>query len=37
MANFRFPTFMWKLGVPLIFGPVGGGEDTPKNCAEDLG
>jgi|SRR5579872_1522112 len=37
MANFRFPTFMWKLGVPLIFGPVGGGEDTPKKLRRGLG
>lgn len=37
LANFRFPTFMWKLGVPLIFGPVGGGEDTPKKLRRGLG
>ncbi len=37
MATFRFPTFMWKLGVPLIFGPVGGGEDAPKKMRGGLG
>lgn len=37
MGAFRFPTFMWKLGVPLIFGPVGGGEDTPPNLRRGLG
>ncbi|MFZ0862703.1 MAG: glycosyltransferase family 4 protein [Candidatus Sulfotelmatobacter sp.] len=37
LANFRFPTYMWKLGVPLIFGPVGGGEDTPKKLRRGLG
>jgi len=37
MASFRFPTFMWKLGIPLIFGPVGGGEDTPPKLRSGLG
>ena len=29
-GSVRLPTFMWRLGVPLIFGPLGGGEVTPK-------
>jgi glycosyltransferase involved in cell wall biosynthesis len=37
MGAFRFPTFMWKLGIPLIFGPVGGGEDTPAKLRRGLG
>ena len=37
MASFRLPTFMWKLGIPLIFGPVGGGEDTPRALRRGLG
>ena len=37
MATFRLPTFMWKLGIPLIFGPVGGGEDTPPKLRRGLG
>ena len=37
MASFRFPTFMWRLPVPLIFGPVGGGEDTPPKLRKGLG
>ena len=36
-GNFRFPSFMWKLGVPFIFGPVAGGEDTPKKLRRGLG
>lgn len=27
---FRHPSFLFKLNVPIIFGPVGGGEYTPK-------
>ena len=37
MASFRLPTFMWKLGIPLVFGPVGGGEDTPRTLRRGLG
>jgi len=37
MATFRLPTFMWRLGIPLIFGPVGGGEDTPTKLRRGLG
>ena len=29
-GSVRLPTFMWRLGVPLIFGPLGGGEVAPK-------
>jgi len=36
-GNFRLPSFMGKLGVPFIFGPVAGGEDTPKNLRRGLG
>lgn len=27
---FRHPSFLYKLNVPLVFGPIGGGEYTPK-------
>jgi len=37
LGNCRFPSFMWKLGVPFVFGPVGGGEDTPKQLRRGLG
>jgi glycosyltransferase involved in cell wall biosynthesis len=36
-GNFRLPSFMWKLGIPFVFGPVGGGEDTPKKLRPGLG
>jgi glycosyltransferase involved in cell wall biosynthesis len=36
-VNFRFPSFMWKLGIPFIFGPVGGGENTPEKLRRGLG
>lgn len=28
-GNFRLPSFMWRTGVPFVFGPVGGGETAP--------
>jgi glycosyltransferase involved in cell wall biosynthesis len=36
-CSFRLPSFMGKLGIPFIFGPVAGGEDTPKNLRRGLG
>lgn len=36
-GNFRLPSFMGKLGIPFIFGPVAGGEDTPKRLRRGLG
>jgi glycosyltransferase involved in cell wall biosynthesis len=29
-VSFRQPSFMGLLGIPFIFGPVGGGESTPR-------
>jgi glycosyltransferase involved in cell wall biosynthesis len=29
LASIRFPSFMGRLGIPFIFGPVGGGETAP--------
>lgn len=29
-ASFRQPSFMGRLGIPFIFGPVGGGEEMPR-------
>ncbi|MDB5538941.1 MAG: hypothetical protein JWQ89_668 [Devosia sp.] len=29
-GGIRFPTFLGALGVPMIFGPVGGGETAPR-------
>jgi glycosyltransferase involved in cell wall biosynthesis len=34
---FRHPSFMGKLGIPFIFGPVGGGERTPFRLRMDYG
>lgn len=28
-GTFRHPSFMGRLGIPFVFGPVGGGEATP--------
>lgn len=36
-GSFRAPSFMGRLGIPFIFGPVGGGEDTPKKLRRGLG
>jgi glycosyltransferase involved in cell wall biosynthesis len=36
-ACFRLPSFMGRLNIPFIFGPVGGGEDTPKAFRKGLG
>lgn len=29
-GGIRLPTFLWKLRAPLIIGPLGGGETTPR-------
>jgi glycosyltransferase involved in cell wall biosynthesis len=36
-GSFRVPSFMGKLGIPFVFGPVGGGEDTPRRLRGGLG
>ncbi len=33
---FRTPCFLGRLGIPLIFGPVGGGEDAPWSLKRGL-
>lgn len=35
-ASFRQPSFMGRLGIPFIFGPVGGGESTPPALQRSL-
>ena len=30
MVSFREPGYMWKLGKPLVWGPIGGLGETPK-------
>jgi glycosyltransferase involved in cell wall biosynthesis len=36
-GSFRAPSFMGKLPVPFTFGPVAGGEDTPRDLRKGLG
>jgi glycosyltransferase involved in cell wall biosynthesis len=36
-AGVRAPTFLGSLGRPLIIGPVGGGETSPRTLRDDLG
>jgi glycosyltransferase involved in cell wall biosynthesis len=36
-GSFRAASFMGQLGIPFIFGPVGGGEDTPNHLREGMG
>ncbi len=36
-ASIRCPSFMWKLGIPFVFGPVGGGESAPWRLRKGFG
>lgn len=36
-GSFRLPSFLGRLGIPFIFGPVAGGEDAPKLLRKGLG
>jgi hypothetical protein len=29
-AVWRYPSFMGRLGIPFVFGPIGGGEQAPR-------
>lgn len=35
-VTFRQPSFMGKLGIPFILGPVGGGESSPRHLRAGL-
>ncbi len=35
-ASFRQPSFMGRLRIPFLFGPVGGGETTPRSLRRGL-
>jgi glycosyltransferase involved in cell wall biosynthesis len=37
MIGYREPGFLWKLGVPFVWGPVGGAENVPLRFAPVLG
>jgi len=36
-AGIRAPTFLGSLGPPMIIGPIGGGETSPRSLRDDLG
>ena len=36
-AGIRAPTFLGSLGAPLIIGPVGGGETSPRSLRDKIG
>lgn len=35
-GTFRFPTFLGRMGVPLVMGPLGGGDVAPMRLYEGL-
>ena len=37
IATFREPGYLWKLGVPFIWGPIAGGENIPLGYFADFG
>jgi len=37
LGRYWMPSFMWKCSVPLIWGPVGGGDYIPKQFWRSLG
>ena len=37
ITSFRDPGYLWKLGVPFIWGPIGGGGNIPWSCVADFG
>ena len=36
-GSWRVPSFLWKLGVPFVWGPVGGGQNSPPGFGGLLG
>jgi glycosyltransferase involved in cell wall biosynthesis len=36
-VGFRFPGHLWKLGIPFVWGPIGGLENTPWNLLPSMG
>lgn len=37
IASWRVPTFLWVLPRPVVWGPLGGGQDTPSGFRPVLG
>src|SRR5262249_37322917 len=36
-ASIHVPSQLWRLGIPLVFGPVGGGQRTPSSVLSLFG
>lgn len=36
-GSVHVPTQLWRLGIPVIFGPVGGGQTAPREMSEYFG
>ena len=36
-VGFRFPGHFWRLGIPFVWGPIGGLENTPWNLLPTMG
>jgi glycosyltransferase involved in cell wall biosynthesis len=36
-VGFRFPGHLWKLGIPFVWGPIGGLENTPWHLLPTMG
>jgi len=36
-VGFRFPGHLWKLGIPFVWGPIGGLENTPWGLLPTMG
>jgi glycosyltransferase involved in cell wall biosynthesis len=37
LASWRLPSLLWRLGIPLVWGPIGGGQSIPPGFARALG
>ncbi|MBN1257457.1 MAG: glycosyltransferase, partial [Planctomycetes bacterium] len=37
LGSWRAPCFFWKLGIPFVWGPIGGGEEIPRSFYYTLG
>lgn len=36
-GSVRLPSQLWRIGVPIVFGPVGGGQTAPESMIEYFG
>ena len=36
-VGFRFPGHLWRLGIPFVWGPIGGLENTPWRLLPEMG